>query len=173
MSYFSKEKIEERKAKKARWKEYKRSVKIENKVARKLQREKLKEEYADAPVLTRFLHVNACRIVVTIISIAVVAVCIKISVSNFLQSGAVTNMVWNYIYKVDAKDVPADTLHELSPIDEEGADRINQIPSNDADDTWTFCVYMVGSNLEDMLENDLSDSVRCSWKYVRGKVCVM
>lgn len=25
-----------------------------------------------------------------------------------------------------------------------------------ADDTWTICVYMVGSNLEDLNENDLS-----------------
>ena len=30
------------------------------------------------------------------------------------------------------------------------------IPDIDPDDTWTICVYMVGAELEDMYENDLS-----------------
>ena len=42
------------------------------------------------------------------------------------------------------------------PLDEEGAKRIDALGSVDADDTWTICVYMVGSNLEDSGENDLS-----------------
>ena len=47
-------------------------------------------------------------------------------------------------------------IYEESPIDEEGAAKIDAIAPVSADDTWTICVYMVGSNLEDMDENDLS-----------------
>ena len=44
----------------------------------------------------------------------------------------------------------------------EGAARIEAIPGNDAGDSWTFCVYMVGADLEDRHENDLSDYVMLS-----------
>lgn len=47
-------------------------------------------------------------------------------------------------------------IYEESPIDEEGAARIDAMAPVSADDTWTICVYMVGSDLEDMNENDLS-----------------
>ena len=47
-------------------------------------------------------------------------------------------------------------LYELSPLDEEGAKRIDALPAVGEDETWTICVYMVGSNLEDQNENDLS-----------------
>lgn len=52
----------------------------------------------------------------------------------------------------------APKVYEESPIDEEGAARIDAIEPVNADDTWTICVYMVGSNLEDMDENYLTFS---------------
>ncbi|MCR5844722.1 MAG: hypothetical protein K6G66_12310 [Oscillospiraceae bacterium] len=47
-------------------------------------------------------------------------------------------------------------IYELSPIDEEGAGRIDALPASKADETWTISVYIVGADLEDDLENDLS-----------------
>ena len=44
----------------------------------------------------------------------------------------------------------------LSPLDEKGAERIEKMAPVDQKDTWTICVYIVGSNLEDDDEDDLS-----------------
>ena len=52
------------------------------------------------------------------------------------------------------EDMPK--LYELSPLDEEGAARIEAYPAISADETWTICVYFVASDLEDDGENDLS-----------------
>ena len=65
MNPFSKENREKRKLKRADWKKYKKEK-------RKMKRASLKEEYANAPVLTRFFHVNAHRIIVTLIWAVVV-----------------------------------------------------------------------------------------------------
>ena len=62
MNIFSKEYREAKKNKKAIWKEYKKNKKLEKKIGRKLQRESLKEEYAEAPMLTKFFHVYAYEI---------------------------------------------------------------------------------------------------------------
>ena len=51
-------------------------------------------------------------------------------------------------------------IEALAPIDKEGAKRIDAVAQVDKDDTWTICVYIIGSNLEDMNENDLSAVVR-------------
>ncbi|MBR1565654.1 MAG: hypothetical protein IJ649_02720, partial [Oscillospiraceae bacterium] len=47
-------------------------------------------------------------------------------------------------------------IYELSPIDEDGAARIDALPASKADETWSICVYFVGADLEDDGENDLS-----------------
>ena len=49
------------------------------------------------------------------------------------------------------------SIHDLSPIDQEGKERVSQSQSIDPNDTWTICYYMIGSDLEDEGENDLSD----------------
>jgi len=64
-------------------------------------------------------------------------------------------------YYNTTKDLPLDEeglakMYELSPLDEEGGARIDALPAIGADETWTVCVYIVGSNLEDQNENDLS-----------------
>lgn len=48
-------------------------------------------------------------------------------------------------------------IYDLSPIDEEGAKRVAQEPSVRENDTWTICYYMIGSDLEDQEENNLSE----------------
>lgn len=47
-------------------------------------------------------------------------------------------------------------IYDLSPMDEEGQKRVQQQAPIAESDTWTICYYMIGSNLEDMDENDLS-----------------
>lgn len=155
---FSKEYKENKKARKAKWKEYKREVKFEQKVAGKLLRERLKEEYADAPRLTRFYHVNANRIRKTVLTIVAIIAAVIIIPPVFGDSfwEAVNNGFQKHMDKVNSSEHDLEKIYELSPIDEEGAARIAKIPGNNADGTWTFCVYFVGSNLEDMHENDLS-----------------
>ena len=148
MNPFSKENREKRKLKRADWKKYKKEK-------RKMKRASLKEEYANAPVLTRFFHVNAHRIIVTLVWAVVV-----LSVVGFVtDEDFIAGEIFKHLDRVDAKDVPNEEIYALSPIDEDGAKRISALPENGADDTWTFCVYLVGANLEDMGENDLSSYV--------------
>ena len=149
MNPFSKENREKRKLKRANWKKYKKEK-------RQMKRASLKEEYADAPVLTRFFHVNAHRIIVTLISVVVVLSVLGIILTD---EDFIVREFTKHLDKVDAKDVPKEEIYALSPIDEEGAKKISALPENGADDTWTFCVYFVGANLEDMNENDLSNYV--------------
>ena len=150
-----------KKEKKANWKEYKKEKKIEDKVASKLLRESLKEEYKDAPALTKFFNVNNERIKKAVKHLAVII--IAATVAFFLLADSVTELISmainDHIDKIASSYVDPEVLHALSPLDEEGSKRIDAIPGNNADDTWTFCVYMVGSNLEDNRENDLSEYV--------------
>ena len=48
-------------------------------------------------------------------------------------------------------------IYDLSPIDQEGKEKVAQGQSIDPNETWTICYYFVGSDLEDQEENDLSD----------------
>lgn len=163
MNLFSKESREKRKQKKNNWKSYKKEM-------RQKERELLKETYADAPVLTRFFHVNAHRIKVLLGTIAVVALVLGITVTSVISDeDLIVRAVFKYLEKVDAKEVPKEEIYALSPLDEEGAKRISEIPENGADDTWTFCVYIVGSNLEDMYEDDLSGYVNMITADVAGE----
>ena len=62
MSFFSKESKENKKLKRANWKKQKKEMKLKSKEESKLKREAIKEIYADAPVLTKFLHIHGKRI---------------------------------------------------------------------------------------------------------------
>lgn len=57
----------------------------------------------------------------------------------------------------ETDDETSDAIHELSPIDKKGAAKIDKFPAIDKDETWTICIYMTGSNLEDGNRNSLSD----------------
>ena len=54
-------------------------------------------------------------------------------------------------------DPDMEQVYEMAPIDEKGAARIDEIPPVNKDDTWTICIYITGSNLEDGGRNTLSD----------------
>ncbi len=56
--------------------------------------------------------------------------------------------------------VNEETIPVLCPIDEEAAARIDAMEGYSPEDTWTFYLYMVGSDLEAGTSNQLSDLVR-------------
>lgn len=55
--------------------------------------------------------------------------------------------------------VNEDTIPMLSPIDSEAVAKIDAMEGYSPDDTWTFYLYWVGSNLESGTSNQLSDLV--------------
>lgn len=63
--YFSEEQIEARMIKKENKRALKKEKKVKKARLRKNEMNRIKEEYSDAPVLIRFFHVNAMRIMET------------------------------------------------------------------------------------------------------------
>ena len=162
MSLFSKERRENKKLKRANWKKQKKEMRLKRKEERKLKREAIKELYADAPFLTRFLHLNGkimFKICIWTIVTPVLLLLLWVLVDDKIES-AKLNRDNEYIDELLKAEPDLEKVYALSPLDEEGADRISKIPGNNPDDTWTFCVYFVGSNLEDIDENDLSSYVQ-------------
>ena len=62
--------------------------------------------------------------------------------------------------EADTIVVNEETIPVLCPIDEEAAARIDAMEGYSPEDTWTFYLYMVGSDLEAGTSNQLSDWVR-------------
>ena len=136
-----------RKEKRLRWKEAKRA-----------RRQAEKDYYRYAPWLKRVWNLYLKKPCGTIIVLAVIIGLLSSLFPAFLQETVVPLL---YAFNSAIKDSPLDEagmekLYEISPLDAEGAARIDALPAVGEDETWTICVYLVGSNLEDMDENDLS-----------------
>lgn len=129
-----------RKARRLRWKQ-----------ERLARRQTLKDHYKDAPWIVRIPRLYLVKPFIALLIIAA------------LGFGAYKAVLGLFFETMDAsKNAPVsqEKIEELSPIDKDGAKRIDATAPVDKDDTWTICVYMVGSNLEDRDENDLSAVVR-------------
>ena len=175
MSLFSKESKENRKLKRANWKKQKKEIKLKRKEDIKQKREAIRETYADAPALTRFLHVNARRMFKILMwTLGVVFLVIVLFVLWVFWDDAIESKKSvkndNYILELLKAEPDLEQVYALSPLDEEGAARISKIPGNNPDDTWTFCVYIVGANLEDLGENDLSPYVEMITSQVASEI---
>lgn len=133
----------ERRERKQRWKAQK-----------KQKREALKQEYMDAPFLTKLFKLYLAAPLKWIAVIAVIVGIIGYAVYALNPVGAFVE--WYYYSEKDTPVEP-EKIYEISPLDEEGAKVIEQLPTYAEDDTWTICVYMIGSNLESYDENDLSE----------------
>ena len=127
------------------------------KAAKKAKRDAEKEYYRYAPWPTRVWHLYLKKPLTGILTCLIVLVLVAASF------GAISDLFSSIFMEVyqTTKDKPLSEedmkkLYELSPLDEEGAKRIDALPAVGEDETWTICVYMVGSNLEDQNENDLS-----------------
>ncbi|MBO5998743.1 MAG: hypothetical protein J6P87_03560 [Lachnospiraceae bacterium] len=124
------------------------------KAVKREEREALKERLRYAPALKRLWMLYLWKPVAAVLAAAVICA---------LLYRPVMNLIGNIVFKMyyETKDLPLSEedlpkLYELSPIDEEGAERIAAYPAVGADETWTVCVYIVASDLEDLDENDLS-----------------
>lgn len=128
------------------------------KAAKKARREEEKEYYRYAPWGKRVWNLYLKKPVVSVVGFILIAVLLIASFGAIKE--VIIGPAFNYFYMTN-KDKPLsdkdlEKLYELSPLDEEGAKRIDELPAIGADETWTICVYMVGADLEDCDENDLS-----------------
>ena len=127
------------------------------KAAKKAKRDAEKEYYRYAPWPTRVWHLYLKKPLTGILTCLIVLVLVA---ASFGAISELFSSIFMEVYQT-TKDKPLSEedmkkLYELSPLDEEGAKRIDALPAVGEDETWTICVYMVGSNLEDQNENDLS-----------------
>ena len=138
------------KEKRLRWKETK-----------KAKRQEQKEYYSYAPLIVKVWNLYIKKPVCWILALCVLAVAIvghgKDALTNAFQSGVFS--VYDVIKNQDLSEKDKAKVFEMSPIDEEGSARIDAYPALSADETWTFYVYMVGSDLEDQEESDLSEVI--------------
>ena len=135
-----------RKEKHLRWKEAKRA-----------RRQAEKDYYRYAPWFKRLWNLHLKKVFAAILVIAVLFGMVTSSIPMIMES--ITPLL--IAYNNEIKDTPLDeagikNLYEISPLDAEGAARIDALPAIGSDETWTICVYFVGADLEDMGENDLS-----------------
>ena len=147
----------QKKEKKIQKKIAKKERKLRWKETKKEDRRKLKEHYKDAPWYIRIPRLALRPMAKISFWVLVAAVVVAIgfainSVAPFLQ------VVFAYIHKDD--EVTREQIEMLSPYDTEGAARIAAMPSIDPDETWTICIYMVGADLEDYDEIDLSTTTK-------------
>ena len=101
-----------------------------------------------------YIRIPRLYLLKPLIALAVIASLAAAAV-NIVPNLAIGTLMENKNTPVAYKEIV-----KLSPIDEEGAKRIDAVTSVGKDDTWTICVYLVGADLEDMDENDLSNVVQ-------------
>ena len=135
-----------RKEKRLRWKEAKRA-----------KRQAEKDYYQYAPWFKRVWNLYLKKVAIGILVVAVLFSMVTSSIPMIFEM--LGPLLFSYNEAI--KDQPLDEagmkkLYEISPLDEDGATRIDALPAIGEDETWTICVYFVASNLEDMGENDLS-----------------
>ncbi len=152
-----KEKKALKKAKKKEKKQQKKTAKKERrkrwKETKKEDRRKLKEHYKDAPWFIRIprLMIRPLVKITFFATLGITAILLVVGIYYGIRGIRILDALDHMEDEVD-KEV----IEEMSPYDTEGAERIAAYPSVDPDDTWTICIYMIGADLEDYDENDLS-----------------
>ena len=136
-----------RKEKRKRWKE-----------ARRGKRAREKEYYRYAPWGTRIWNLYLKKPLGRLLVVAIVIGLLADGVQSLLASGG-ASLASAILKAANAPltDEQKEELYRQAPIDEEGAAKIDAaaIPLGE-DENWTICVYIVGSNVEDFGENDIS-----------------
>lgn len=131
------------------------------KAAKKAKRQELKDYYQYAPWLKRvwnlYLKGFFRRLLNLVVLVAVIATLVVSAPS--IISGVMGPLIREYYDRVKNQPLTEDKIaqiYEMSPIDEEGYEKIEALPVAGEDETWTICVYFVAADLEDAGENDLS-----------------
>ncbi len=136
-----------RKEKRARWR-----------AAKKARKEEIREYYRYAPWPKKVWNLWLKKLLKTVLILLLVVGVVAANLETIFSEIVVPIMRTSLMEQRNKPltDEQKKQIYELSPIDEEGAERIDALPASRADETWTICVYIVGSDLEDDTENDLS-----------------
>ena len=130
--------------------------------AKKRHKNAKKEYYRDAPLLVRMWKFWVKNVIIALLLVA-------LAFFAFFRTGMYTRALNYYIERAKDNPVSKETIYMMSPPDDEGAARIDSMAPFGENDTWTVAIYMVGSNLEDNGENDLSYLTRVMTEPVKEK----
>lgn len=128
------------------------------KEAKKEKRDAEKKYYQYAPFLVRVWNLYVKRVlyvvaILFIILLIVYNVKAYVDQANAIRSYELIRQLKKQLLTEEKKA----KIYEESPIDSEGAARVKALPKFGKDETWTICLYMVGSDLEDQGNNYLSE----------------
>ena len=155
------------KAEKLARKQARRAKRQEKKQQRKEKKLRKKNRYKDAPLLVKLWVYVIRRILIAAVVLVLVA---TIGGTYLFTAGRSTliQIYWGIYGYLASQPVTDEEIYELAPMDEEGDAAIEAMDPVDEDETWTICYYIVGSNLEDDNENDLSDMTQVLTEEIRG-----
>ena len=122
------------------------------------RREALKEQYKNAPWYIRIPRLYLLKPFIALVLISAI---------GFGAFQLIMGLVLNTVVENKNAAVDPAKIEELSPKDKDGEKRIDAVAPVAKDDTWTISVYISGSNLEDMGENDLSGAVRAQIEEIK------
>ena len=118
---------------------------------KKERREQLVKRYQNAPWYIRIPRLYLLKPLIAVVLITAI---------GFIAYKKVPGLVMDTASQNKNAPVAQEKIEALAPIDKEGAERIDAVAPVDKNDTWTICVYLVGSDLEDFGEDDLSTVVK-------------
>ncbi len=133
------------------------------KAAKKAKREELREYYRYAPAGKRLWNLYLKKPLGTLLVLAAVLLLIAVNLETLFVNAVVPAIAKSFD---DLANEPLtreerQKVYEQAPIDEEGAAKIEALSQPvGEDETWTVCVYIVGSNVEDFGQNGLSEVTR-------------
>ena len=122
------------------------------------RREALKEQYKNAPWYIRIPRLYLLKPFIALVLISAI---------GFGAFQLIMGLVLNTVVENKNAAVDPAKIEALSPKDKDGEKRIDAVAPVAKDDTWTISVYISGSNLEDMGENDLSGAVRAQIEEIK------
>ena len=128
------------------------------KEAKKEKRDAEKKYYQYAPFLVRIWNLYVKR-VVQVVAVLFIILLLAYYVKTYVMQDTI-NTSYELIQQLKKQALTEEQkakVYEESPIDSEGAARVKALPKFGEDETWTICLYMVGSDLEDQGDNYLSE----------------
>ena len=137
-----------RKERKQKWKALKRE-----------RRQAQKDYFKYAPWIVRIWNLYLKKPFCVLLVICIIAgICLGPLIESITDITEDLTMDYYFSAKdAEISDKEKEEIYVMSPIDEEGNSKIDAFPAIGSDETWTICLYMVGSDLEDSDQVDLSE----------------
>ena len=135
--------------------------------AKKEKRDAEKKYYQYAPFLVRIWNLYFKKILYYSFIILISLFVIYNFISYINQYIAIRSYeIMQKLKKEPLTEEQKLKIYEESPIDIVGAEQIKSLPKIGKDETWTICLYMVGSDLEDHGNNHLSELAKFETKKI-------